>query len=412
MFIQKLKNVLHYFNALLAAAYYGFPGKKIKVIGITGTDGKTTTTHLTHHILKTAGKKASLVSSVYAEVGGRKYDTGFHVTTPNPWMLQKLFKQAIKVGDEYIVLEVTSHGIDQNRIAFIDFYIALITNVTHEHLDYHRTYEHYLYTKEKLLKRAEIAILNEDDESFQFLGSRLGGNFKTYGIKQKADITPQKFSFTSPLPGEYNRYNCLAAIAIVIQLSISEETIKKALKTFVSVKGRFEKIPNKFGFEIIIDFAHTPNAIKQILSTIKPTVKGKLIHLFGSAGLRDFTKRPLMGEISSAYSNLLILTEEDYRTERLEQIITEIGSGARKAGAKEYSEVQFKAARQSESPVFFKIPDREAAITFAITKLAQKGDTVILTGKAHEKSLARKGVEYPWSEHQAVENALKLREKN
>lgn len=413
MLIQKLKNVLHYLNALAAACYYGFPGKKIKVIGITGTDGKTTTTHLTHHILKVAGKKASMVSSVYAEIAGVKYDTGFHVTTPDSWMLQRFLHQAHIGGDEYMVLEVTSHGLDQNRVAGIDFIIGVITNVTHEHLDYHKTQEQYLLTKQKLLNKSDIAIINRDDESYEKLNILKESTQQvqtkrtiTYGIKYDADITPQKFSFTSPLPGQYNRYNCLAAITVAKQLHISDETIKKALKTFEGVKGRFEKIPNKFGLTIIIDFAHTPNAIKNILSTIKPTTKGKLIHVFGSAGLRDHTKRPVMGALSARFADYIVLTEEDYRTESLQVISESIAKGCRKEGAVEVDSDQFEEAKKNKKSIFFKIPNRLDAITFAISKLAQKGDTVILTGKAHEKSLCRGTTEYPWSEHEAVYEAL------
>ncbi len=294
--IRDIKNLYHQASASLAVVYYGFPSKRLTVIGVTGTDGKTTTTHLIYDILKTAGKKSSMVSSVTAIIAGKQYDTGFHVTTPDSWMLQKFLRQAADAGQQYLVLEVTSHALDQNRVVGIDFAVGVLTNITHEHLDYHQTYQKYLKTKERLLKRAQIAVINKDDESYKYLNKQYL-KIVTYAVKNDADFTPKKFPFITPLPGQYNRYNCLAAIAVAKQLDIPDEIIKKTLKTFKGVKGRFEKIPTKFGFEIIIDFAHTPNAIEKVLSTLRPLVQGKIIHVFGSAGLRDYNKRHLMGEM-------------------------------------------------------------------------------------------------------------------
>ena len=410
--LQFFKNIYHGVVAYLAAVWYGFPSKELTVIGVTGTDGKSTTTHLIHHILKSAGKKASMVSSVYAEIGGTQYDTGFHVTTPDSFMLQKFLRQAVTAGDKFMVLEVTSHGIDQNRILGIEFQIAALTNVTHEHLDYHKSYENYVRTKLKLLERARVAITNKDDESYK-VSSRLRLRFArtvTYGYADNtADLTPKKFPFTSPLPGEYNRYNSLAAIAVTRQLGIADSDIRKALKSFTGIKGRFELIPNSSGLQIIIDFAHTPNAFAKVLPTVRKLTKGKIIHVFGSAGLRDFSKRPLMGVESARCADFIVLTEEDYRTEDVNQIIDEIVSGCKKQGAKEYLPKDYLLAFKQKNPVYFRIPDRQEAISFALTKLAHKNDTVILTGKAHEKSLCRGTVEYPWSEHEAVATALKQR---
>lgn len=403
---QRIKNVYHGVSAFLAALFYGFPARQLTVIGVTGTDGKTTTTHLIHHILKTAGKKASLVSSIYAGIAGKKYDTGFHVTTPDSWKLQRFLRQAVDHGDRYLVLEVTSHGLDQNRVWGIPFTVGVLTNVTHEHLDYHKTYENYVKTKEKLLQRSKIAIVNVDDKSFQFIDRSKQRNITTYGIKNAAQVTPKSFSFTSPLPGEYNRYNCLAAIAVCRALGTEDKMIKNALKTFPGVKGRFEYFETGKNFDVVIDFAHTPNAIEKVLSTLKPLVKGRLIHVFGSAGLRDFTKRPIMGENSARLADLIVLTEEDYRTEDVNEIIEQIALGCRKGGAVEFAVNDYIQALKAKTPAFFRIPNRQEAINFAIQKLVRKGDTLILTGKAHEQSLCRGTVEYPWSEHEAVRQAL------
>lgn len=399
--------------AELASLQFDNPSQKLKIIGVTGTDGKTTTTHLIHHILKTSGKKASMVSSVYAEIGGQQYDTGFHVTTPDSWMLQKFLRQAADAPDEYMVLEVTSHGLDQNRVWGIEFEIGVLTNITHEHLDYHVTYKSYVKAKEQLLYRSKISVVNRDDESYDFLDPRFrkddSKNVITYAIKESADVTPKKFSFVSPLPGEYNRSNCLAAIAAAQKLGVAHRDIKKALKTFEGIKGRFEKVPTKSGFEVIIDFAHTPNAIEKVLAAVEPETKGKLIHVFGSAALRDHAKRPVMGRNSAAHADLIVLTEEDYRTEDVNQIIEEIAQGCIQNGAQEFKITDYKKALKSAKTAFFRIPSRTDAVDFAVTKLAQKNDTVILTGKAHEKSLCRGTTEYPWSEHEAVESALKKR---
>jgi UDP-N-acetylmuramoyl-L-alanyl-D-glutamate--2,6-diaminopimelate ligase len=353
-----------------------------------------------------------MISSVHAEIAGRRYDTGFHVTNPNEWMLQKFLNQAVEAGDEYMVLEVTSHGIDQFRIWGIDFEVGVLTNVTHEHLDYHKNYENYLRAKMRFLKQAGVTVVNKDDESFVQLDfNSLNNQRITYAIHQVADVTPKKFPYFSPLPGEYNEYNCLAAIAACQQLGIADPDIKKALKTFTGVKGRFEYFPTHKNFDVIIDFAHTPNAIEKVLSTIKPTVGGKLIHVFGTAGLRDHLKRPTMGEKSARFSDLIVLTEEDYRTENVDEIIDQIAQGILKAGGVEMQKTDYETAHQIEKVIFFRIPDRQEAINFVIKKLARPGDTIILTGKAHEKSLARGRIEYSWSEHEVVRKALSQRGK-
>lgn len=434
MSLQSLKNVYHGLSSLCAAMYYGFPARNIQVIGVTGTDGKTTTTHLIHHILKSSGKKASMVSSVYAEIAGKIYDTGFHVTTPDSWMLQKFLRAAVDSGEEYMVLEVTSHALDQQRVLGIPFEIAVLTNITHEHLDYHKTYESYLKTKEKLLENAKIRIVNRDDESYKHLSilknkrsehsitdpvarsialvfPHVTDDIITYAVEQKADLTPKNFKFKINLPGIHNQYNALAAAAVGKILKISDKNIAKSLIDFAGVKGRYERVANSEGLSIIIDFAHTPNALKNVLPTAKKETKGHLIHLFGCAALRDVAKRPIMGAISAEFADYIILTEEDYRTEDVHEIIEQIAHGCMKAGAKEFLPQDVTAAQKMKVPVFFRIPNRTEAVNFAISKLAQKGDLVLLTGKAHETSLCRGTTEYPWSEHAAVMSALALRKQ-
>jgi len=394
---QKLINVgKHCPLAFLAATIHYFPARKLKVIGVTGTDGKTTTANLIYHILDLAGKKVAIISTVSAKIGNQEIDTGFHVTTPNPWLLQKLLHKMVNQKIEYVVLEVTSHGLDQYRLLGVPFEIGVLTNVTHEHLDYHKTYENYVAAKAKLLEAAKIAIVNKDDESYKFLSSKFkvqSSKFIAYGIKNEADFTPKKFKFKTNLPGEYNLYNCLAAIAATSQLGIPAQFIREGLSSFKGVIGRMEEINEGQDFKVFIDFAHTPNALEQVLKAIK-SVKSRVIVVFGCAGLRDKEKRPKMGEIACRLADLAVLTAEDPRTEDVNEIIDQIAKGCLKAGG-------------IEGKNFYKIPDRQEAINFAIQKLAKKGDIIVICGKGHEKSMCFGRTEYPWSEHKAVRKALK-----
>jgi UDP-N-acetylmuramoyl-L-alanyl-D-glutamate--2,6-diaminopimelate ligase len=399
--IRTVKNFAHYFNALLACVWYGFPGKHLTVVGITGTDGKTTTTHLVYEILKKAGKKVSMISSVYGLVGGEEFDTGFHVTTPDPWFLQKNLQKAVRKGDTYFILEVTSHGLDQNRTWGIPFTIGILTNITHEHLDYHKTYQQYVAAKSKLFHKTKTAIINCEDESYEeiqiYIPETITGKVITYGEK-KGDLNLSNYSFTTDLPGDYNKLNCLAAAIAAKELGIEDNDIKEVLRSFSGVRGRFETVKTNKGFNVIIDFAHTPNALEKVLSTIQKTKKGKLIHVFGSAGLRDRSKRPKMGMASARYADISILTEEDYRTEDVHTIMNEIETGYKKELT-----LYDKDSRQGKS--LYKIENRQDAINKAV-QLAQKGDVLVLTGKGHEKSLCRGKKEYPWSDQEGVKRAL------
>lgn len=397
--IQKIKNIFHLFKAILANIYYHFPSQRLKVIGVTGTDGKTTTTHLIYHILKSAGKKVSMISTVYAKIGDREFDTGFHVTTPDVFLLQKLLSESVKNGDEYFVLETTSHALDQNRVWGIKYEIGVITNITHEHLDYHQTYEEYVKAKIKLLKAAKIRLVNEEDKK----SYRLIKNSKL-----KIQIYNSKLKILTQIKGltKFNRQNYSAAYYVCKALGLTENQILRGMLTFKLPPGRMELVYDG-SFKVIVDFAHTPNAFTQILPEIKKKylrTGGKLIHVFGSAGLRDFSKRPLMGEVSGKFADKIILTEEDYRTEDLYKICQQIAIGVARQGFKWINEKFFE---QSDDKTYTIITNRQKAINKAI-KIARKGDVILITGKAHEKSLCRGKKEYRWSEYQAVESALKI----
>lgn len=395
---QPLINIYHLLRSFFVNAAYGFPSRKLKVIGVTGTDGKTTTTHLIYHVLKGSGRKVSMISTVYAKIAGQEYDTGFHVTTPDASMVAKYLNMAVKNGDEYFVLETTSHRLDQNQLTGINFKVGVVTNVTHEHLDYHKTYKNYVLAKNKLLKKSEIKIANADDESFSYFKER-NNNLKSYGLKEEADYMQE---FEGDLT-TFNKYNYLAAYAVCHELGISEEEFLKSAQSFELPKGRLETVYDE-NFKVIIDFAHTPNAFLKLLPDVKKEWvkgKGRLIHVFGSAGLRDQTKRPLMGEASGELSDRVILTEEDYRTEDAMAICREIAKGVEAKGMKQVNYDQLNGEEKAYSIIL----NREKAIRTAI-HLAQKGDVVLITGKAHEKSLARGKVEYPYSEHEAVKKAI------
>lgn len=386
--IRIIKTIYHFLVAIFSLVRFGFPARRLIVIGVTGTDGKTTTTTLIYEILKKAGVGVSMISSVHAVIGGKSYDTGFHVTTPSAYWVQKYLAQAADYGDTHMVLEVTSHGLAQHRVFGIAFAVGVITNITHEHLDWHKTFEQYVKTKLSLLTRARIAVINRDDaESYNKAIPLLRRKTVfTYGIRREAKITPAIFPFNTSLPGTFNRYNCLAAIAATTALNISPKIIRNVIADFPGIPGRMEIIV-KNPFLVIVDFAHTPNAIDKALRTAVGMTKNHLIHVFGSAGLRDVTKRPLMGRSSSKYADTIVLTEEDYRTEDVEKIMDEIQSGI-----------------ENTSKVH-RYPDRAAAIRFAL-RLAKPGDTVIITGKGHEKSLCRGVREIPWSDQKQVLKSL------
>src|SRR5258708_9127886 len=324
--LQKIKNIYHLCIAIFANVWFFFPSRKLTIIGVTGTDGKTTTVSLIYHILSESGYDVSMVSTVGAIIGGENYDVGFHVTNPEPFSLQRFIKKASEKG-RYLILEVTSHGLDQNRVYGIHFDIGVITNVTHEHLDYHKTYDRYLQTKLKLLFLANAAVINKDDASYQKIAHSIKEypqkKWITYGITSSADITPSNFQFSSALIGEFNRYNILAAATVCKQLGLKDQAIRRGILTFTPPIGRQEIVYAK-DFKVIVDFAHTPNAFEKILSSLRKSAKGRLIHVFGSAGQRAKTKRPLMGKISSQFSDIIIITAEDPRKEHIEDITLDI----------------------------------------------------------------------------------------
>ena len=408
---RRVRNAYHFLTALLAVIWYRYPARKLTVSGVTGTDGKTTTTQAIFSILKETAEKASLINTIGAIVSDdHREPIGLHVTTPNPFLLQRLLKDVKEGGGKYVVLEVTSHGLDQHRVWGCNFKYGVVTNITHEHLDYHKTYSKYLEAKARLLKSVSFSILNMDDQSFPLLLKRTSSRIITYGLNSEADFTAtdievlekgMRFKIPSlgvtvctPLLGDYNIQNLLAAIAVTSTMGISSELIVAGLAKMSPPPGRLEKIESERDFDVYIDFAHTPNALQNVLSLLRHLTSQKLIVVFGCAGERDREKRRPMGRIASTYCDYVVLTAEDPRTEDLDTIVKEIAIGCEEAGGR-------------EGKSYFRINDRSKAIDFAINNLAQPGDIVVVTGKAHEKSMCYGKTEYPWNEFEAVAEAVR-----
>jgi UDP-N-acetylmuramoyl-L-alanyl-D-glutamate--2,6-diaminopimelate ligase len=393
---QKIKNQYHLGQAIFANIIYLFPSRKLKVIGVTGTDGKTTTASIIYHVLERSGYKVALISSIGAMINGKSSDIGYHVTTPGRFALQSYLKRAAEDEVEYVVLEITSHALDQYRAFGIPIEIGILTNVSNEHLDYHKTYRNYLRAKLKLLKKAKIAVINKDDKSYLSAKKELKNKKTiTYGLKKDSYVNPHVFPFRSKLIGKFNVYNCLAAISALRELHVPDEKIRKGIESFLAPTGRQEIVYDK-NFMIINDFAHTPNSFMNILPELKKKTKGDLIHVFGTAGKRDRYKRPEMGRISSMYSDVIILTAEDPRDEPVEKIISEIESGIKSGYVKD--------------KFLYKIPNRKDAIEFAVS-IAKSGDTVLLTGKGHEKSINYGKGEESWDENKTALHAVEMRNK-
>jgi len=407
----------------IAGAFHDGPGRKLRVIGVTGTDGKTTTTNLIYKILLAANIKAGMISTVNAVIGDEVLDTGFHVTTPDAHDVQRYLAKMVEAGLTHVVLETTSHGWSQHRVDACEFDVGVVTNITHEHMNEHGNYENYRAAKARLFSSLEITrekpqgnprlgVINRDDHrSFEFLNNFIKTNKMNYGLGDGADVralnieyspsgihfTAQSKDFqvnmTSKLVGAYNVSNCLAALtAAVYGLGIKPEVAAQGIASLEGIPGRMERIDMGQDFTAIVDFAHTPNALKVSLEAGRTMSSGKVISVFGSAGLRDKEKRRMMAETSAELADLTVLTAEDPRTESLEGILDEMAAGARSRGGR-------------EGETFWRVSDRGEAIRFAL-KLARPGDIVLSCGKGHEQSMCFGTVEHLWDDRIAMRAAL------
>jgi UDP-N-acetylmuramoyl-L-alanyl-D-glutamate--2,6-diaminopimelate ligase len=408
--------------AHLAASYYDHPARKLTVIGVTGTDGKTTTSNLLYQILRAAGIKAGLITTVNAQIGDETVDTGFHVTTPEATEIQEYLARMVNAGLTHVILETTSHGLAQHRATACEYDIAVVTNITHEHLDFHGSYEGYLTAKARLFQLLEetvekpqgnprLAVINADDLSYELLLKIIKTRKISYSTRGMGDLnavdiqhSPKGLNFTAEMagvqqsiecniPGEFNVSNCLAAFAAAVEgLGIDPGIAARGIKTLAGVPGRMEVIDLGQSFTAIVDFAHTPNALKVAIETAREMTNGKVITVFGSAGLRDREKRRMMADVSVRLADYSILTAEDPRTESLDDILAEMAEAATAAGG-------------VEGGNFFRVPDRGNAIRKGLA-LAKPGDLVMACGKGHEQSMCFGTVEYAWDDRTAMRAAL------
>lgn len=402
---------LNVWQASQAKRSYGYPQRGMRLIGITGTDGKTTTSTMLASILRQSGRKVGLISTVGARINEHEIDTGLHVSTPSPTQIYELLHRMKSEGVEDVVIEATSHGLDQRRLHGLSFAMGIITNIAAEHLDYHGTMTEYAKAKARLFDQSSLAILNADDPVVSTLNKRSIPQL-LFGVHQPADVRAEQveeygsgskfrltynqgqssIEVTLPLPGIFNISNALAAATAAMALQVPIQAVVAGLAE-VSVPGRWQILQSS-PFTVIVDFAHTPQAFEAVLPTAKKLVRrsGRLIHVFGSAANRDEHKRSQMGQISAKYADLSVLTMEDPRFESLDRIQGMLASGLQAEG-------------KVEEKNYWRIDDRKEAITWAIAK-AEPGDVVIITGKGHEQSLSIKGHELPWSDVAVVEQVL------
>ncbi len=393
----------HYIQAVIAGLKTGFPGKKLRVIGVTGTNGKTTTCFMVWQMLNHAGYKTGIMTTVAWGVKNLQPELG-HMTTVDAFTLNRRIKKIADSGAEFLVLEVTSHALSEFRTLNIPIEIAVFTNLTHEHLDYHKTLANYRAAKGKLFKKAKYSILNADDSSTTYY-KKLTNNYSTYGIKNgenkaeniKLSVEGVKYSFgdiniETKIPGEFNVYNSLAAALVGQKLGLSNKQIEEGIKSLDSVEGRMNIIDEGQPFTVIVDYAHAPDALEKVFNSIGDH-KGKIISVHGGAGRRDPSTRPIRGQILGKYSDIVIITEDDSRDEDPEKIAAGFIKGAEKSG-------------KTLGKDLFKELDREKAIKLAL-ETAKPGDIVLILGKGHEKTILRADGPHEFEDIKVVKKLLR-----
>lgn len=413
---RKIEPAGHLAEAVALNIKHGFPAKGLNVIGITGTNGKTSTSYMVYQMLHEAGYKVGLMTTVAYGVGGNIHPQVAHMTTVSVPVLLKRIKEMRAEGMEWLVLETTSHALAQHRVWGMPYSVAVLTNLTHEHLDYHGTFERYRDAKKHLFtlanrnrKGLQTGVINADDPSAEIFAKEIK-NPIMYGVKNgalratKVRLTPggsrylarigdDEYKIECHLPGSFNVSNSLAAVGVGRVIGLSKKEIEKGIAALRRVEGRMDPIDEGQDFDVIVDFAHTPDSFEKLFKDLRPVVKGKLICMFGSAGRRDEAKRAIQGKLAGDYCDEVIVTEEDDRDIDGTEIMSQIAGGAEEAG------------KQRDKDLFL-VHDRTEAIRFAM-KRAQKGDTVLLLGKGHEKTIERADGEHAWDEISTARQALK-----
>lgn len=430
---NKLVIPYHVLRADLAAHQYGFPGKRMRVIGVTGTNGKTSTCFLIWKMLNAAGHKTGLMTTVAWGVDKLEKQIE-HMTTVDAKTLNFRMKKIADAGAEFLVLEVTSHALAQHRTFGVPIEIAVMTNVTHEHLDYHKTFENYRDAKRRLFKMAKYGVVNEDDKSWSYFAKdvkeyityginsgilrakdvRLGAQGVEYFVDDEGSardklVADDKHASGSKyesgdmlriktkIPGEFTVYNSLAAVAVGLKLGLSKEQISQGILALDSVEGRMNRVDLGQNFEVIVDYAHTPDAFLKVYESVVPGKKGRIISLFGGAGRRDESTRGERGEIAAKNSDIVIITEDDSRDENPAEIAEEFVKGAERVGFLRGKNLLVEL-------------DRAKAIQMAID-LAKKDDIVLILGKGHEKTILRATGAVPFEDLKVTREALKKRLK-
>ena len=419
--------------AKISSNFYGDPSSRLKLIGITGTNGKTTTTYLLESILKKAGCTVGVIGTINYRFGQRI--TPAPNTTPESLDLQRILWEMLKGGTSHVIMEVSSHGLDLDRVFGCQFDGVVFTNLTSEHLDYHKTLEQYFESKKKLFsdsllkshKKKRFAVTNLDDPRGEKIVRGIDLPVIRYGLSPSCDITADQvtssfqglscrirtpkgdLSIRSKLIGDFNVYNVLAAVSVGIGMEVSLETLKEGVEGLEGVSGRFEKVENTRGLHVIVDYAHTHDALERVLSGLKRIVEngtqshGKMITVFGCGGDRDRTKRPLMGGVAGKHSDLAILTSDNPRTEDPLAILEEVEKGFKSLPLEEWHPNEIELWRSKKG--YLKVPDRREAIRMAI-RLAQPSDTVLIAGKGHEDYQIIGKKKFPFDDRIEAQKAL------
>lgn len=414
---SKVEPYGHLVEAVLANVKYGFPSKKMHVIGVTGTNGKTTTTFLIHKMLHEAGYKVGMLSTVAYGVGDDIKPQIEHITTAQSGILQKRLLDFKRQGVEWVVLETSSHSLAQYRVWGVPYEIAVMTNVTNDHLDYHKTFDNYLNAKLRLFKiasknSARFGVVNADDKNADKFSNAIknsvsygikGGDLVAKNIKLESSystydisVDNDEYNIRVNIPGEFNVSNSLAAIAVGRHIGLSVKQIEAGVLALDGVDGRMTVVKEGQGFNILIDFASTPDAFTRFFESVKPLTKGRLIAVFGSAGRRDESKRSIQGEIAGRFCDEIILTEEDDRDIDGNLILDQIADGAMRAG------------KVIDKDLFL-ILDRKKAIEFALGRAKNLNDTVVLLGKGHEKTIERADGSHDWNEIEITKNIIRTK---
>ena len=396
----------------LVSARYGYPARKLRVIGITGTNGKTTTVNYLNEILKEAGRTTALFSTAVIEVKGERKLNDLNATVATTAQMQRFFLQAKQAKVDYVILEFPSHALEQHKLDTVPVEVAIMTNLTQDHLDYHKTMEAYAAAKAKLFERKpDLIVLNRDDEWFDYFNKFEAGSHKiTYGKHEDAEakidriklyrkgteafvtIDHQiKLELATSLPGEFNAYNMVAAASAAYLMGLDLEDIKEGIANLEAVPGRFERIEESKDIDVVVDYAHTPDALEKLLETAKDITKNRVVLVFGACGDRDKSKRPIMGHIAARLADRIIVTDEESYNENPDEIRAQILEGIEEAkGSGKTTEVA----------------DRYEAIKKGLS-VAKKGDIVLVTGMGHEQYRIVAGKRLPWNDGDVIREILK-----